>query len=75
MLELLNRNEAAVILRVHPITLFKWAQAGWIPTIRIGPKMLRFYKIDVVSLAKKLHDIDAPRGGSVARDFRFPSRF
>lgn len=35
-------SEAARILRLHVVTLRKFAKAGRIPSIRLGPRSLRF---------------------------------
>ena len=39
---LLNVNEAAELLRVHPVTAYRWARSRRIPSIRIGPRVVRF---------------------------------
>jgi excisionase family DNA binding protein len=72
--EFLGIEEASGLLRVHPMTLRQWIWRHWVPSIRIGPKLIRVYKIDIIALRHKLISIEAPRGGSVARSFSFPSR-
>ena len=39
---LLDINQAAARLAVHPMTLYRWARAGRVPSIRIGARVLRF---------------------------------
>jgi excisionase family DNA binding protein len=39
---LLDINQAAERLAVHPMTLYRWARAKRVPAIRIGPRVLRF---------------------------------
>jgi excisionase family DNA binding protein len=39
---LLDINQAAERLAVHPMTLYRWARAGRVPAIRIGARVLRF---------------------------------
>jgi len=41
--KLLTVQEAAKYLDIHPITLYKWAEAGKIPAAKIG-KIWRFRK-------------------------------
>lgn len=39
---LLDIDEAARVLSVHPATLYRWARARRVPSIRIGACVLRF---------------------------------
>lgn len=40
--ELLNARQAAALLTVKTSTLLAWARDGRIPTIRLGPRHLRW---------------------------------
>lgn len=40
--KLLDVNEAARVLAVHPVTAYRWARQGKLPAIRVGPRLLRF---------------------------------
>jgi excisionase family DNA binding protein len=37
---LITATEAAVELRVHPVTILRWAREGRIPHLRLGRKVL-----------------------------------
>ena len=42
--ELLTPTEKAKQLKVHPVTLFRWREAGVGPEfIRVGPNTIRYY--------------------------------
>jgi excisionase family DNA binding protein len=42
---LLAVGEAASILNVHPNTLRRWAQAGLLPSWRVGPRRDRRFRL------------------------------
>ena len=47
---MLTTKEVAHILRVHPNTVRKWSDEGWINVYRIGPRRdRRFKKKDVIA--------------------------
>ena len=39
---LLDIDQAAKVLAVHPATLYRWARSNRVPVIRIGSRVLRF---------------------------------
>lgn len=39
---LLDIDQAAKVLAVHPATLYRWARSNRVPVIRIGARILRF---------------------------------
>lgn len=39
---LLDIDQAAKVLAVHPATLYRWARLSRVPVIRIGARVLRF---------------------------------
>ena len=43
--KLLSVGEAASILNVHPNTLRRWAEAGLLPSWRIGPRRDRRFQL------------------------------
>ncbi len=45
-LRLLTANEVAEILRVGRATVYRWAEQGWLPAIRVG-NTVRFNLTDV----------------------------
>jgi predicted site-specific integrase-resolvase len=48
--KLLTHGEAAAILRIHVNTLRRWADAGLIPTLIIGPRGdRRYFEADIRS--------------------------
>jgi excisionase family DNA binding protein len=40
--QLLDIDEAAGILGVHPATLYRWSRSRRVPCIRIGARLIRF---------------------------------
>ena len=40
--KLLDIRQAAEILRVHPGTVYRWARAHRVPSVRISARVLRF---------------------------------
>jgi excisionase family DNA binding protein len=53
MTKLLTSEELAVVLRLRPATIRKWAREGKIPTIRMGNKVRRFDPDEVVDRLRK----------------------
>jgi excisionase family DNA binding protein len=48
---MLTVNEVAQLLRVHPITVRRWEQKGYLKSCRLGPKkVIRFRSEDLASL-------------------------
>ena len=48
--ELLTTQEVATLCRVTPSTVARWAKAGILPALTIGPRTLRFRRADVDAL-------------------------
>jgi excisionase family DNA binding protein len=40
--KLLDVDQAAAVVGVHPVTLYRWARARRIPCVRIGARVIRF---------------------------------
>lgn len=80
--EYIGARKAAEKLGVHPITLYGWVQKNWIPSVRIGPSLLRFYIKDIEALAKAVKEkkniivgnLNNARAGVIAKSFPYPSR-
>ena len=51
---LLNAHEAARLLSISPRSLWTLANRGIVPTVRIGHKMVRWDRADLVALIAKL---------------------
>ena len=51
--ELLTAEEVAERLQVRPRTIRKWARCGFIPTIRLSPKVVRYDLAEVVEAMTK----------------------
>jgi excisionase family DNA binding protein len=47
MSELLTADELAGRLRVKASTIKKWTRAGWLPAVRVSPKVVRFDLVEV----------------------------
>jgi excisionase family DNA binding protein len=45
--ELLTADELANRLKVRPTTVKEWARAGWLPAVRVSPKVVRFDPAEV----------------------------
>ena len=56
MSELLTAAEVAERLRVKPSTVSGWAREGRIPSVRLGPKTIRFDGDAVVDALKNRSD-------------------
>ena len=52
-------NEVAVILRVHPKTIYRWIEAGTMRAVRIGTRALRIKGSEV---ERRMEDATFPRG-------------
>jgi len=52
---LIRAREAAVLLGVRPLTIYRWASQGKITSLRIGPggKLLRFRRADIMALIEE----------------------
>lgn len=59
--ELLTPEELAARLAVAPGTVKEWARRGRIPSVRISPKVVRFYMPDVVGALRE--EAKAAKGG------------
>lgn len=44
---LLTAGEVAKILRIHKVTVYRWAEEGRIPTVRLGKETVRFRREDI----------------------------
>ena len=51
--ELLTAEELADRLRLKPATVRRWARLGFIPTIRLSPKVVRYDAAAVVDAMTK----------------------
>ena len=56
--KLLTADEIAEALQVQPSTIRLWARRGWIPTIRLTPKVVRYELASVVDALKKRDNAD-----------------
>lgn len=81
--ELISINQAAKILHVTPMTIRNWIAQDWIPSYRIGPKLLRLYLKDVrflrvsIYLVKQQRPFENPKlhlAGAVAQRIKYPSQ-
>ncbi len=59
---LIKAREAAAILGVKPLTIYRWAAQGKLASLRVGPggKMLRFRYADIRALIKESQAQDKP---------------
>jgi excisionase family DNA binding protein len=55
--DLLSIDEAARILRVSPVTVWRMVKSGALPAIRVGTKRVRIRKVD---LAGVVHPVARP---------------
>ena len=53
--ELLTADELAERLQIRPRTIRLWARRGWIPAIRLSPKVVRFELDSVVHAMTTRH--------------------
>lgn len=44
---LLTDRDVAAVLAVRPDTVRRWAACGWLPSVRLGGRLLRFRAEDV----------------------------
>ena len=51
--ELMNTTQAAEFLGVDVYTLRKWARDGSVRAYKVGPKLWRFQKSELLSIEKK----------------------
>ena len=58
---LLTAEEVADALQVRPSTIRLWARRGWIPTIRLTPKVVRYDLASVVRAMKNRQDAKEAR--------------
>lgn len=54
--ELMTADEVAERLQVCPVTVRQWARRGWIPTVRLSPKVVRYDLEAVVKAMTKRQD-------------------
>lgn len=54
---LLDSEQAAAIIRVHPKTLQRYARKGVVAGVRVG-KLWRFRASDLISPVQEEHDLD-----------------
>ncbi len=47
MSELLTADELAGRLHVKASTIRRWMRAGWLPAVRVSPKVVRFDLVEV----------------------------
>lgn len=50
---LLTAEELADRLRVRPGTVRQWSQRGWIPAVRLSPKVVRYDLVAVIDAMTK----------------------
>lgn len=53
--ELMTADEVAERLQVRPVTVRQWARRGWIPVVRLSPKVVRYDLEAVVKAMTKRH--------------------
>ena len=54
MKTLMSPKEAAEILGVHPATIYKLVKTGELPSVKLGPKLIRINASDVEKLTKTI---------------------
>ncbi len=62
--ELITADEVAERLQVRPATVRQWARCGWIPTVRLSPKVVRY---DLKAVVKAMTKRQAAKGGPHAK--------
>ncbi len=50
--DMLSAREAAALLGVARATVLRWARAGLLPATRVGPKLIRFSRADVLAAVR-----------------------
>lgn len=50
--ELLNVREVAEILGVSQRTVWRWVDQGRLRTVRVGPKLVRFRRVDLDAITR-----------------------
>ena len=51
--QLVSARQVAEQLGVHPKTVRRWAEAGRLSLVRLGPRSIRFYQSEVDELIAK----------------------
>lgn len=81
--ELITIQIAARIIGVNPMSVRHWIWKGCFPSIKLGPKIIRVYRVDVLYLKANINQIKKsnPFGNQnkwqpcvVARSLSFPSQ-
>lgn len=57
--ELMNATQAAEFLGVDVYTLRRWARDGSVRAYKVGPKLWRFQKSELLSIVSERSDPDA----------------
>jgi len=52
MKSLMSPKEAAQVLGVHPATIYKLVKTGELPSVKLGPKLIRINATDLEKLIK-----------------------
>ena len=60
--KLLTAEEVAHALQVRASTIRLWGRRGWIPVIRLTPKVLRYDLASVVRAMKKRQNVKKASG-------------
>jgi excisionase family DNA binding protein len=60
--ELMTARELAKRLRVSPETVRAWARRGFIPTMRLSPKVIRYNAEAVLKALADRHESGVARG-------------
>lgn len=58
--ELMTADEVAERLQVRPVTVRQWARRGWIPVVRLSPKVVRY---DLEAVVKAMTKRQGAKGG------------
>jgi excisionase family DNA binding protein len=54
--DLMDAKQASAYIGVHENTLYRLIQKDGFPTVRVTPKMMRFFKADIVGWLEKRRD-------------------
>ena len=71
--DLIDIEESARLLGVDSSTVRRLIVKRYIPFFRLGPKLIRLYRIDVITLQKRTQDTYSARLSFLARKLKYPS--
>jgi len=76
--EWVSVRQVAYVLKLDRRTILNWISYGWLPFVRVGPKLWRIKRVDAVAIAasiKKREDdfLNEKEVREFVKQFKFPT--